>query len=145
MLADIATAVGTPCYVYDADAIRAAYARMDQAFDGYPHAIHYALKANSALAVVRLMKSLGSNADANSLGEVDVAMRCGFGPDDIVFTDDPFMSRRPVSIRLDGATATFTMTHLDSSNGTLLNGNTIAEIDLHEVPGVQVEPVVNLG
>jgi diaminopimelate decarboxylase len=86
VLADIATAVGTPCYVYDADAIRAAYARMDQAFDGYPHAIHYALKANSALAVVRLMKSLGSNADANSLGEVDVAMRCGFGPDDIVFT-----------------------------------------------------------
>ena len=65
MLADIASAVGTPCYVYDADVIRAAYARMDQAFDGYPHAIHYALKANSALAVVRLMKSLGSNADAN--------------------------------------------------------------------------------
>ncbi len=37
---------------------------------------------------------------------------------DIVFTDDPFMSRRHVSIRLDGATATFTMTDLGSSNGT---------------------------
>jgi diaminopimelate decarboxylase len=85
-LTGIASAVGTPCYVYDAEAIRAAYARLDDAFDGYPHAIHYALKANSALAVVRLLRSLGSHADANSVGEVDVALRCGFTPDQIVFT-----------------------------------------------------------
>ena len=39
---------------------------------------------------------------------------------DIVFTDDPFMSRRHVSIRLDGATATFTATDLGSSNGTYI-------------------------
>lgn len=85
-LQDIAAAVGTPCYVYDADLIRAAYLTLDEAFDGYPHAIHYALKANSALAVVRLLQSLGSHGDANSLGEVDVALRCGFRPDQIVFT-----------------------------------------------------------
>jgi diaminopimelate decarboxylase len=85
-LSDIASAAGTPCYVYDAAAIRAAYATLDAAFDGYPHAIHYALKANSALAVVRLLQTLGSHADANSLGEVDVALRCGFTPDQIVFT-----------------------------------------------------------
>ena len=85
-LSTIAAAVGTPCYVYDADAIRAVYRRLDEAFGGYPHAIHYALKANSTLAVVRLLRSLGSNADANSLGEVDVALRCGFRPDQIVFT-----------------------------------------------------------
>jgi diaminopimelate decarboxylase len=85
-LSEIAAAVGTPCYVYDADMIRAAYAALDQAFDGYPHAIHYALKANSSLAVVRLLHSLGSHGDANSLGEVEVAIRCGFRPDQIVFT-----------------------------------------------------------
>jgi diaminopimelate decarboxylase len=85
-LSDIAAAAGTPCYVYDAGAIRAAYATLDDAFDGYPHAIHYALKANSALAVVTLIRSLGSHADANSLGEVDVALRCGFTPGQIVFT-----------------------------------------------------------
>ena len=85
-LQDIAAAVGTPCYVYDAAAIRAAYAALDTAFDGYPHAIHYALKANSSLAVVRLVQGLGSHADANSLGEVDVALRCGYRPDQIVFT-----------------------------------------------------------
>jgi diaminopimelate decarboxylase len=86
LLRDIAAAAGTPCYVYDAAAIRSAYATLDAAFDGYPHAIHYALKANSSLGVVRLIHSLGSHADANSLGEVDVALRCGFTPDQIVFT-----------------------------------------------------------
>lgn len=86
VLQNIAAAVGTPCYVYDADLIRAAYATLDQAFDGYPHAIHYALKANSTLAIVRLLQGLGAHADANSPGEVDVATRCGFRYDQIIFT-----------------------------------------------------------
>ena len=86
LLGHIAESAGTPCYVYDAAAIRAAYTTLDEAFDGYPHAIHYALKANSSLAIVRLHHGLGSHDDANSLGEVDVAIRCGFRPDQIVFT-----------------------------------------------------------
>jgi len=84
--ADVATALGTPCYVYSAGAIRAAYRQLDDAFAGRPHAIHYALKANSTLAIVRLLRALGSRVDANSMGEVDVALRCGFAPRDIVFT-----------------------------------------------------------
>lgn len=86
VLADIARAVGTPAYVYDAAAIRTAYRSLDAAFGQTPHAIHYALKANSSLAIVRLLQGLGSRADANSMGEVEVAMRCGFVPGDIVFT-----------------------------------------------------------
>jgi pSer/pThr/pTyr-binding forkhead associated (FHA) protein len=39
---------------------------------------------------------------------------------DIVFTDDPFMSRRHVAIRLDAATSSFTVTDLGSSNGTYM-------------------------
>ncbi|MGD9905461.1 MAG: diaminopimelate decarboxylase [Vicinamibacterales bacterium] len=84
--ADVAAALGTPCYVYSAGAIRAAYRRLDDAFGARAHAIHYALKANSTLAVVRLMRALGSRVDANSIGEVEVALRCGFAPRDIVFT-----------------------------------------------------------
>ena len=82
----IADEVGTPVYVYSARAIRDAYAAIDEAFVGYSHAIHYALKANSTLAIARLLKSLGSRADANSGGEVDVARRAGFLPTEIVFT-----------------------------------------------------------
>lgn len=85
-LATIAAEAGTPAYVYSAAAIRDAYRRLDRAFGDTPHAIHYALKANSSLAVVRLLRSLGSRADANSIGEVEVALRAGFTPDDIVLT-----------------------------------------------------------
>ncbi len=86
LLEAIADGAGTPAYVYDAGAIRRAYTALDRAFGDVPHAIHYALKANSALALVRLVRSLGSAADANSIGEVEVALRCGFAPSDIVFT-----------------------------------------------------------
>jgi diaminopimelate decarboxylase len=78
--------VGTPAYVYSARAVREAYRAIDEAFAGYPHHIHYALKANSTLALLRLLRSLGSRADVNSGGEMAVAMRAGFDPKDIVFT-----------------------------------------------------------
>jgi diaminopimelate decarboxylase len=85
-LADLAASYGTPLYVYSAAAIGSRYRAIDEAFDGYPHAIHYALKANSTLAIARLLRRLGSNADANSGGEIDVALRAGFIPMQIVFT-----------------------------------------------------------
>jgi diaminopimelate decarboxylase len=85
-LADVAAAVGTPCYVYSAGAIRGAYTHLDTALGDYPHAIHYALKANSALEIVRLLRDLGASADANSMAEVDIALRCGFHPSQIMFT-----------------------------------------------------------
>jgi diaminopimelate decarboxylase len=85
-LQSIVDRVGTPAYVYSAQAIRGAYRAVDTAFAGYPHAIHYALKANSTLALIRLLRSLGSRADVNSGGELAVALRAGFDPKDIVFT-----------------------------------------------------------
>jgi diaminopimelate decarboxylase len=85
-LAEIAARAGTPTFVYSAASIRAAWQRFDAAFAGVPHALHYALKANSTLAVLRLLRGLGSGADANSGGEIEVARRAGFEPDRIVFT-----------------------------------------------------------
>ena len=85
-LGEIAARVGTPAYVYAASDIRAAYTRLDASFGDYPHAIHYALKANSTLEIVRLLKSLGSAVDANSMGEVEIALACGFHPNQIMFT-----------------------------------------------------------
>jgi len=85
-LSAVAESAGTPCYVYSAAAIAARYRAIDAAFGGYPHALHYALKANSTLAIARLLRDLGSAADANSGGEIEVARRAGFTPDAIVFT-----------------------------------------------------------
>ena len=85
-VAAIAAATGTPLYIYSARAVRAAYQAIDEAFAPIPHAIHYALKANSTLAIARLLRELGSRADANSAGEIRVAQRAGFAPEHIVFT-----------------------------------------------------------
>jgi len=85
-LAEIAAAQGTPVYVYSAAVIAERYRAIDEAFASYPHSLHYALKANSTLAIARLLRSLGAGADANSGGEIDVALRAGFIPAQIVFT-----------------------------------------------------------
>jgi len=85
-LATIADSVGTPLYVYSAAQIRRRFQDIDAAFQGYPHSLHYALKANSTFAIAGLLKSLGSAADANSIWEIDLARRVGFEPKDIVFT-----------------------------------------------------------
>jgi diaminopimelate decarboxylase len=85
-LSEIAGAHGTPLYVYSGATIGSRYRAVDEAFGDYPHTLHYALKANSTLAIVRLLRALGSRVDANSGGEIDVALRAGYIPPDIVFT-----------------------------------------------------------
>jgi diaminopimelate decarboxylase len=85
-LAAIAAQVGTPVHVYSASVIRERYRMLDAAFASHPHRLHYAIKANSTTAVVRELRTLGARADANSVGEIEVALRAGFTPEDIVFT-----------------------------------------------------------
>ena len=85
-LRDIAAAEGTPLYVYSANVIAERFRAIAEAFASYPHSLHYALKANSTLAIARLLRSLGAAADANSGGEIDVALRAGFIPAQIIFT-----------------------------------------------------------
>ncbi len=84
----IASAEGTPAYVYSAPVVRARLAALMEAFASceYPFAMHYAMKANSALGIVRLVREGGADADANSIGEIEVARRAGFRPDQVVFT-----------------------------------------------------------
>lgn len=85
-LTAIAAAEGTPLYVYSAEVLRERYRAIDTAFGAYPHAVHYALKANSTLAISRLLRELGSAVDANSIWEIEVAQTAGFEPRQIVFT-----------------------------------------------------------
>jgi len=82
----IAEAEGTPVYVYSAAVLRERYRAIDDAFGDYPHRLHYALKANSTLALARTLRELGSAADANSIWEIELARKAGFAPPDIVFT-----------------------------------------------------------
>ncbi|HKF74219.1 MAG TPA: diaminopimelate decarboxylase, partial [Stellaceae bacterium] len=73
-LTRIAGAVGTPVYCYSSAAITAAYRRFASALAGDNVAIHYALKANSNQAVIRLLARLGAGADVVSEGELRRAL-----------------------------------------------------------------------
>ena len=85
-LARIAREIGTPAYVYNAEAIRRQYRALRAAFAGVPHRICFAVKANSNLAVLRLMHDLGAGADLVSAGEMRRALAAGFDPGALVFS-----------------------------------------------------------
>jgi diaminopimelate decarboxylase len=82
----IAEEVGTPAYVYSADAIRSQYTAMDAALSAVPHRLHYSMKANGNLAILRLLHSLGSGVDIVSGGELHRALLAGFSGADVVFS-----------------------------------------------------------
>ena len=67
-LSRIAEKVGTPVYVYNAEVMRDRYRALDDAFAGISHRICYAIKANSNLAVLRVLRDLGAGADIVSGG-----------------------------------------------------------------------------
>ena len=85
-IATIVEKLGTPTYVYSAAEIESRFRLIDTAFGSHPHAIHYAMKANSSLALIQLLHRLGSAVDANSGGEIELALRAGFVPQEIIFT-----------------------------------------------------------
>jgi diaminopimelate decarboxylase len=85
-VSQIATAVGTPFYLYSSAAFIAQYRRFAEAFSSEGPLICYAVKANSNLAVLRLFASLGAGADVVSEGELRRALAAGIPPEKILFS-----------------------------------------------------------
>ena len=85
-VADIAAAVGTPCYVYSRATIERHWHAFDRAFGDHPHLICYAVKANSNLAVLNVLARLGSGFDIVSVGELERVLAAGGDPRKIVFS-----------------------------------------------------------
>ena len=85
-LPEIAAAVGTPVYVYSAATLTRHYRVFQEALAGLDHLICYAVKANSNLAVLRLMTSLGAGMDVVSEGEYRRAKAAGVPGERIVFS-----------------------------------------------------------
>jgi diaminopimelate decarboxylase len=85
-LRDLAEAMGTPVYVYSADHVRRQFRALDQVLEPVPHRIHYAVKANGNLALLALIRGLGSGVDIVSGGELLRALAAGFSGADVVFS-----------------------------------------------------------
>ncbi|PMP93424.1 MAG: diaminopimelate decarboxylase [Thermodesulfobacterium geofontis] len=78
--------VGTPVYIYSAKTIRRHYKIFEESFSEVEHLICYSIKANSNIAIISLLRQLGSGADVVSAGELKRALKAGIPPKKIVFS-----------------------------------------------------------
>ena len=85
-LADLARRFGTPLYVYSRRAMREAVSAYQQALQGRPHLVCYAMKANSNLAVLQTFAEAGCGFDIVSGGELARVLAAGGRADRIVFS-----------------------------------------------------------
>ena len=85
-LAEIARAVGTPVYVYSTATLTRHFNLFRQALDWTDHLVCFAVKANSNLAVLKLLGDLGAGMDVVSGGEYARARAAGVPGERIVFS-----------------------------------------------------------
>ena len=85
-LSQIAETFGTPVYVYHAERIAHQYKQLGEAFEGTKAKFFYACKALTNLNVLKLVRSLGAGLDCVSINEVQLGLKAGFAPTDIIFT-----------------------------------------------------------
>jgi diaminopimelate decarboxylase len=137
-LSAIADGAGTPAYVYNADVIRRQFGALDAAMAPVPHRIAYAVKANSNLAVLRILRDLGAGADIVSGGELARALAAGFEPERIVFsgvgkTDEELTAAVEAGIG---------HVHLESTAELAALGRIVARLGRSVRVGIRVNPDV---
>jgi len=84
----LAKEFGTPLYVYNGNRVVENFLSLKHGFSeiGAKPRIHYAMKANSHLAILQLLQKEGAFIDAVSPNEVEIALKAGFPKERILFT-----------------------------------------------------------
>jgi diaminopimelate decarboxylase len=86
-LLQLAEQFGSPLYVYDAEKIQSQYNRLTKAFSKVEKLrINYAMKALSNVAILQLLKEMGSGLDTVSIQEVQLGLHAGYDPEKIFYT-----------------------------------------------------------
>ena len=85
-LPGLAERFGTPLFVYSRATLERHWHAFDDAFNGVPHLVCYAVKANSNLALLNILARLGSGFDIVSGGELQRVLRAGGRAEKTVFS-----------------------------------------------------------
>ncbi|MDD3182253.1 MAG: diaminopimelate decarboxylase [Alphaproteobacteria bacterium] len=85
-LSEIVEEVDTPFYCTSAKQLQRNYRAYATPFEGLDATVHYAVKANANLAVIRVLANCGAGADITSAGELERALEGGVVPEKIVFS-----------------------------------------------------------
>ena len=87
LLLALAKKYDTPLYVYDADKIASQYKKMVNAFSSVKKVkINYAVKALSNISILHFFDQLGAGVDTVSVQEVQLCLKAGYKPENIIFT-----------------------------------------------------------
>jgi len=89
---DLAKKYGTPVYVINERLIRERYKTLKQVLDSEikNNQIHFAVKANTSLSVLKILLSEGAGFDCSSVGEVHICLKAGAKPEQIIYTGNMF-------------------------------------------------------
>lgn len=136
----IAADVGTPAYVYSAAMVRDRFARLDGALAPLAHRVHYTLKANSNLGLLRILRELGAGVDVVSGGELFRAQRAGFRGEDIIFGG---VGKTEVELR-DGLRAGVLLINAESEAEVRLLNRIAGELGVVAPVGLRVNPEVTV-
>lgn len=82
----LAKKFGTPLYVYTENGIKERIRSLKKAFGSSLYLLAYAVKANSNLGILKIIKNEGCGAEVVSGGEFYRALLAGINPKKIVFT-----------------------------------------------------------
>ena len=85
-LSQIASKVGTPCYVYSKQALTQAFTNFKAGLQGTDHLVCFAVKANPNIAILNVFAKLGAGFDIVSGGELARVLAAGGDPKKIVFS-----------------------------------------------------------
>ncbi|GGD23544.1 diaminopimelate decarboxylase [Sinisalibacter lacisalsi] len=105
---EIAAAIGTPFYVYSAATLRRHFQVFDDALAGMDHLVCYAVKANSNVAVLKLLGDMGAGMDVVSGGEYLRAKAAGVPGERIVFSGVG-KTREEMRLALEGGIRQFNL------------------------------------
>jgi diaminopimelate decarboxylase len=148
-VADIAKRFDTPAYIYSRATIERHWRAFDDAFEGKPHLICYAVKANSNIAVLNVLARLGSGFDIVSVGELERVLKAGGEPEKIVFSGvgkrkDEIRRALEVGIRCFNIEASSEIDRINAIAGEL---GVVANISIRVNPDVdaQTHPYISTG
>ncbi|WP_226782031.1 diaminopimelate decarboxylase [Oceaniglobus trochenteri] len=140
-LAEIAASVGTPFYCYSAATLTRHFRLFDEALAGVDHLVCYAMKANSNLAVLKLLADLGAGMDVVSGGEYRRARAAGVPGERIVFSGVG-KTRDEMRLALEGGIRQFNVEsepEMEALNDVALALGTVAPITVRVNPDVDAK------
>jgi diaminopimelate decarboxylase len=89
---ELAKKYKTPVYIVSEEKIREKYRTLKNLFDSEykKYHIHYAVKANSNLSILKILNSEGAHFDCTSQGEIYSCFEAGIKPEKIIYTGNMF-------------------------------------------------------